>query len=267
MRGQQRRHPARPHLPPHERSRNGRTVIDVHLHGSFYVSRAAAAPISASRSRGGFVHMTSTSGLIGNFGQANYSAAKLGIVGLSRVDGARHGEVQGALELHRAVRLEPHDRHDPGRDAGAEGAGRKLQADDAGKDRAARGVSSPRDAAAEDSGADLRRAQERDLPIPADPAAALACTAPMAGRRRPSPESSKTPLVPRLPRSTVPARCFRGIRCDLRRSSAGRSSVALRRQRREGRLGVPLGRNDDLSPARKGHADVSLHPRQPRCHA
>jgi NAD(P)-dependent dehydrogenase (short-subunit alcohol dehydrogenase family) len=60
-----------------------RAVIDVHLNGSFYISRAAA-PIFRSEERGAFVHMTSTSGLIGNFGQANYSAAKMGIVGLSK---------------------------------------------------------------------------------------------------------------------------------------------------------------------------------------
>lgn len=58
-------------------------VIDVHLSGSFYVSRAAADLFRAQES-GAFVHITSTSGLIGNFGQANYSAAKLGIVALSK---------------------------------------------------------------------------------------------------------------------------------------------------------------------------------------
>ncbi len=58
-------------------------VIDVHLNGSFYVSRAAAEPFRAQGS-GAFVHMTSTSGLVGNFGQANYSAAKLGITALSK---------------------------------------------------------------------------------------------------------------------------------------------------------------------------------------
>jgi NAD(P)-dependent dehydrogenase (short-subunit alcohol dehydrogenase family) len=58
-------------------------VIAVHLKGSFNVSRAAAEHFRAQNS-GAFVHMTSTSGLIGNFGQANYSAAKLGIVGLSK---------------------------------------------------------------------------------------------------------------------------------------------------------------------------------------
>ncbi len=58
-------------------------VIDVHLNGSFYVSRAAASHFREQES-GAYVHMTSTSGLIGNFGQSNYSAAKMGIVGLSK---------------------------------------------------------------------------------------------------------------------------------------------------------------------------------------
>jgi NAD(P)-dependent dehydrogenase (short-subunit alcohol dehydrogenase family) len=60
-----------------------RSVIDVHLNGSFFVSRAAAEHFRKQQS-GAFVHMTSTSGLIGNFGQANYSAAKLGIAALSK---------------------------------------------------------------------------------------------------------------------------------------------------------------------------------------
>ena len=51
--------------------------------GSFYVSHAAARLFREQES-GAFVHFTSTSGLIGNFGQANYAAAKLGIVGLSK---------------------------------------------------------------------------------------------------------------------------------------------------------------------------------------
>ena len=59
------------------------SVISVHLKGSFNVSRAAATVFRAQES-GSFVHMTSTSGLIGNFGQANYAAAKLGVAGLSK---------------------------------------------------------------------------------------------------------------------------------------------------------------------------------------
>jgi NAD(P)-dependent dehydrogenase (short-subunit alcohol dehydrogenase family) len=58
-------------------------VIKVHLYGAYYVSRAAATHFKEQES-GCMIHMTSTSGLIGNFGQANYSAAKLGIVALSK---------------------------------------------------------------------------------------------------------------------------------------------------------------------------------------
>lgn len=68
-------------------------VIDVHLNGCFNVSKAAT-PYFKDQGSGSFIHFTSTSGLIGNFGQANYSAAKLGIVGLSQsiaLDMARAG--------------------------------------------------------------------------------------------------------------------------------------------------------------------------------
>ena len=58
-------------------------VLDVHLNGSFNMSRACATHFREQNS-GAFVHMTSTSALVGNFGQANYMAAKFGIVGLSR---------------------------------------------------------------------------------------------------------------------------------------------------------------------------------------
>src|SRR3546814_9646989 len=58
-------------------------VRSVNLDGYFYMSRAAA-PYFKEQGSGAFVHMTSTSGLIGNMGQANYSAAKLGVAGLSK---------------------------------------------------------------------------------------------------------------------------------------------------------------------------------------
>ena len=68
-------------------------VLEVHLRGAFNVSRAA---VEHFRNQGGgsFVHFTSTSGLIGNIGQANYAAAKMGVVGLSRIlamEGAAKG--------------------------------------------------------------------------------------------------------------------------------------------------------------------------------
>lgn len=60
-----------------------KSVIDVHLNGSFYVSKAAT-PYFKDQGSGSFIHFTSTSGLIGAVGQANYSAAKLGVLGLSQ---------------------------------------------------------------------------------------------------------------------------------------------------------------------------------------
>jgi len=60
-----------------------KAVVDVHLNGSFFVARAAA-PYFKSQNSGSYIHMTSTSGLIGNLGQANYSAAKMGVAGLSK---------------------------------------------------------------------------------------------------------------------------------------------------------------------------------------
>lgn len=74
-------------------------VVGVHLKGAFNVSRAAAT-IFREQQSGRMVHMTSTSGLIGNFGQANYAAAKLGIVALSRsisLDMARFNVTSNAI--------------------------------------------------------------------------------------------------------------------------------------------------------------------------
>ncbi|MEZ5674026.1 NAD(P)-dependent dehydrogenase, short-chain alcohol dehydrogenase family [Thalassovita litoralis] len=74
-------------------------VIDVHLKGSFNVSRHAATQFRKQES-GRMIHMTSTSGLIGNFGQANYAAAKLGIAGLSRsiaLDMARYNVTSNCI--------------------------------------------------------------------------------------------------------------------------------------------------------------------------
>lgn len=74
-------------------------VVSVHLKGSFNVARAAATHFREQQS-GRMIHMTSTSGLIGNFGQANYAAAKLGIVGLSRsiaLDMARYNVTSNAI--------------------------------------------------------------------------------------------------------------------------------------------------------------------------
>jgi NAD(P)-dependent dehydrogenase (short-subunit alcohol dehydrogenase family) len=68
-------------------------VLDVHLRGTFFVSQAAW-PHLKEQGYGRIVNTTSVAGYLGNFGQANYGAAKLGIVGLSKVlsvEGAKHG--------------------------------------------------------------------------------------------------------------------------------------------------------------------------------
>jgi NAD(P)-dependent dehydrogenase (short-subunit alcohol dehydrogenase family) len=75
------------------------TVVDVNLRGVFYVSRAAAPHFKEQQS-GCYVHMTSTSGLIGNLGQVNYGAAKLAVAGLSKLiamDMERFGVTSNAI--------------------------------------------------------------------------------------------------------------------------------------------------------------------------
>jgi len=67
-------------------------VIDVHLRGSFNVGRATIE-LFRDQQDGAYMFYTSTSGLFGNIGQANYGAAKMGIAGLSRIiamEGARN---------------------------------------------------------------------------------------------------------------------------------------------------------------------------------
>jgi len=74
-------------------------VIDVHLRGTFNVCRATIEHFRA-QGDGAYVLYTSTSGIIGNIGQANYGAAKMGIVGLSRIiamEGAAKGVRCNAL--------------------------------------------------------------------------------------------------------------------------------------------------------------------------
>src|SRR2546427_9564230 len=82
-------------------------VINTHLKGTFAVTRAAAPHMREQRS-GRFINMTSTSGLVGNMGQANYAAAKLGIVGLTKVtalDMARYNVTANCISPFAWTRL------------------------------------------------------------------------------------------------------------------------------------------------------------------
>ena len=82
-------------------------VVKVHLYGAFYVSRAAI-PYMRAQESGSMIHMTSTSGLIGSVGQVNYSAAKLGIAGLSRGiagDTARYKVRSNCIAPHAFSRM------------------------------------------------------------------------------------------------------------------------------------------------------------------
>jgi len=74
-------------------------VIEVHLKGSFNVARATIEHFR-EQNDGAYVFFTSTSGLLGNIGQTNYGAAKMGIAGLSRIiamEGARNNIRANAL--------------------------------------------------------------------------------------------------------------------------------------------------------------------------
>ena len=74
-------------------------VINVHLKGTFACTRAAAPHMRQQKS-GRIINITSTSGLIGNYGQANYAAAKMGIVGFTKavaLDLGRYGATANCI--------------------------------------------------------------------------------------------------------------------------------------------------------------------------
>jgi NAD(P)-dependent dehydrogenase (short-subunit alcohol dehydrogenase family) len=82
-------------------------VLDTHLKGTFAVTRAAV-PLMREQKWGRFINMTSTSGLIGNVGQANYAAAKLGIFGLTKataLDMARYNVTANCISPFAWTRM------------------------------------------------------------------------------------------------------------------------------------------------------------------
>ena len=83
------------------------SVVDVHLKGALFVSQPAFR-VMRENGYGRIVNTTSASGLFGNFGQANYGAAKAGIAGLTRVlalEGEAHGIKVNAIAPIAATRM------------------------------------------------------------------------------------------------------------------------------------------------------------------
>ena len=87
-------------------------VMDVHLNGTAYVTYAAW-PIMYEKQWGRIVLTSSTSGIYGNFGQANYGAAKMGMVGLMNVSGKGRAFEERAREHACTGRRNPAHRHHP----------------------------------------------------------------------------------------------------------------------------------------------------------
>jgi NAD(P)-dependent dehydrogenase (short-subunit alcohol dehydrogenase family) len=84
-----------------------RIVLDVHLFGAAYVTHAVW-PIMKEQNYGRIVMTTSPSGLYGNFGQTNYGAAKLGLVGFMntlKIEGAKNNIHTNAIAPVAATRM------------------------------------------------------------------------------------------------------------------------------------------------------------------
>ena len=85
----------------------------MHVRGSFLVSQAALPVHEGARLRPHRQHLRRAPGLFGNFGQANYSTAKMGLVGLTKTLGIEGAQERHQGQRHRADRLDADDRGDP----------------------------------------------------------------------------------------------------------------------------------------------------------
>ncbi len=182
------RHPARQDVPQDERRGMGHR----HRCASERQLQTSAAPpsiTSATRRKARSSSSPSTSGLIGNIGQANYAAAKMGIVGLSRIIAMEGLAKNVRSNVIAPCRLVAPDRDDPGQGRGVRQA---CRADEELHARRSGGAArrQPRGTRVQGRvGADLRRPRQRD--IPDEPAASRARGLPRskAGRRNPSPST------------------------------------------------------------------------------
>jgi len=84
-------------------------TLKVHLYGGFYLSRAAA-PVFQAQKSGAYIHMTSSTGMIGRKNLAAYATAKMGVVGLMRaiaLDMAEDGVTSNCISPAAATRMSP----------------------------------------------------------------------------------------------------------------------------------------------------------------
>jgi NAD(P)-dependent dehydrogenase (short-subunit alcohol dehydrogenase family) len=185
------------------------TVISVHLNGSFFVSRAAADQYRKQES-GAFIHITSTSGLIGNMGQANYASAKLGITALSKaiaIDMKRFNVRSNCLSPWAWSRM---TQSIPARTEEEQARVAKIQQMTPDKNAPmAVFLASRRGARGDRPG--LRDADERDISS-ARRGRSAACTVPPVGPRRRSPSMPCRRSSPRSCRSIARATRFPGTR-------------------------------------------------------
>ena len=180
-------------------------VINVHHQWQLLHEPGLQPTPFREQNSGSYVHMTSTSGLIGNFGQANYMAAKLGIVGLSRgiaLDMARFNVRSNCVSPFGSTRMvQSIPRPRPKRKKRGEWRGRKARCRRR-KSRAARGLSCLR-CGQRHQRPDSVGPQQRNLFVQPEPPNPHSASLRAAGRRKKLAEQLKgafaTSFAGRLP--------------------------------------------------------------------